>query len=362
MISFTTAAPRPGRRPCRPRSGSGCSGQPRPHTGGRLGRVLVRGRCSRPRGRRPVLGVGCDPGRAHRPAVAGRTPTWSIKPSRAAPRCRPVGARVFGPTRAGTGVVVRLRPPCPGPGCRCPDRQELRWGRLDVDPFRDDGRTRPRAVPWSLSPATCGGRPRRWGRSPTRPCGPRRSPPPARPGRRQDPRPALGARELGRLRLRGVRHVRDEAFAGDAKERGYYGSRWSRPLAARLAGRPLRLPGRAGVLPVLVRRVHLQQRRVGERPAALVPEPLRHPTTAAAATTGTRTSLDQDGLGRRPGARLGIGTATAVRETKIPSWGGRVSRITVTGVKDGRRTSATVTGTWFRKAYGLKSTKFHISP
>jgi peptidoglycan hydrolase-like amidase len=62
------------------------------------------------------------------------------------------------------------------------------------------------------------------------------------------------------------------------------------------------------------------------------------------------------------GARLGIGTATAVRETKIPSWGGRVSRITVTGLKDGRRTSATVTGTWFRKAYGLKSTKFHISP
>jgi hypothetical protein len=51
-----------------------------------------------------------------------------------------------------------------------------------------------------------------------------------------------------------------------------------------------------------------------------------------------------------------------VRETKIPSWGGRVSRITVTGVKGGRRTSATVTGTWFRKTYGLKSTKFHISP
>ena len=57
-----------------------------------------------------------------------------------------------------------------------------------------------------------------------------------------------------------------------------------------------------------------------------------------------------------------IGTATAVRETKLPSWGGRVSRVTVTGVKDGRRTSTTVTGAWFRKAYGLKSTKFHISP
>jgi hypothetical protein len=62
------------------------------------------------------------------------------------------------------------------------------------------------------------------------------------------------------------------------------------------------------------------------------------------------------------GARLGIGTATAVRETKVPSWGGRVSRIAVTGVEGGRRTSITVTGAWFRKAYSLKSTKFHISP
>jgi hypothetical protein len=36
--------------------------------------------------------------------------------------------------------------------------------------------------------------------------------------------------------------------------------------------------------------------------------------------------------------------------------------VTVEGVKNGRRTSATVSGTWFRKAYTLKSTKFHISP
>jgi hypothetical protein len=46
----------------------------------------------------------------------------------------------------------------------------------------------------------------------------------------------------------------------------------------------------------------------------------------------------------------------------MPSWGGRVSRVKVEGVKDGRPTSATVTGSWFRSAYGLKSTKFHISP
>jgi hypothetical protein len=62
------------------------------------------------------------------------------------------------------------------------------------------------------------------------------------------------------------------------------------------------------------------------------------------------------------GARLGIGTAIRVRETKMPSWGGRVSRVTVDGVKDGQPTSVTVTGSWFRSAYGLKSTKFHITP
>ena len=46
----------------------------------------------------------------------------------------------------------------------------------------------------------------------------------------------------------------------------------------------------------------------------------------------------------------------------MPSWGGRVSRVTVEGIKAGRRTSVTVTGTWFRQAYGLKATKFRISP
>jgi peptidoglycan hydrolase-like amidase len=62
------------------------------------------------------------------------------------------------------------------------------------------------------------------------------------------------------------------------------------------------------------------------------------------------------------GARLGIGTATSVREVKPKSWGYRVSTITVTGVKDGRRTSVTLTGTQFQAALRLKSTKFHVDP
>jgi SpoIID/LytB domain protein len=62
------------------------------------------------------------------------------------------------------------------------------------------------------------------------------------------------------------------------------------------------------------------------------------------------------------GARLGVGTATTVREVKPESWGYRVSTITVTGVKDGRRTSITLTGTQFQTALRLKSTKFHVDP
>ena len=62
------------------------------------------------------------------------------------------------------------------------------------------------------------------------------------------------------------------------------------------------------------------------------------------------------------GARLGVGTAIAVREVKPGSWGWRVSSITVTGVKAGRRRSVTLTGAQFRAALGLKSTKFHVHP
>ena len=62
------------------------------------------------------------------------------------------------------------------------------------------------------------------------------------------------------------------------------------------------------------------------------------------------------------GARVGVGTALSVREVKPRSWGYRVSTITVTGAKDGRPTSVTLTGTQFRAALKLKSTKFHVDP
>ena len=62
------------------------------------------------------------------------------------------------------------------------------------------------------------------------------------------------------------------------------------------------------------------------------------------------------------GARVGVGTALSVREVKPRSWGYRVSTITITGVKAGRPVSVTLTGTQFRTALKLKSTKFHVDP
>ena len=54
--------------------------------------------------------------------------------------------RVFGPTRAGTGVVVRYETALPPARLSLPQTgQQLRWGRLDVHLVRDNrGVTRPR--------------------------------------------------------------------------------------------------------------------------------------------------------------------------------------------------------------------------
>ena len=92
-----------------------------PSSGGRLGRVLVKG-VEVPGGRqRPVLGGGRDPGRADGQADPQR-PRHLVDQAGVGGHVgvRPVPAAVFGPTKAGTGVVVRSRPPCPRPGCRCP--------------------------------------------------------------------------------------------------------------------------------------------------------------------------------------------------------------------------------------------------
>jgi hypothetical protein len=149
-----------------------------PSTGGRLGRVLVRG-VEVPglggSGRFSVSGVTSG-GRTVKRTLSGHV-TWSIKPESGGTSVFDLSRRrVFGPTRAGAGVVRQRG--VAGPGDRGP---QLRVA-------------------------------------------------------------------VGRGR---ARH--------------------------RLAGRPLRHPDRAGVLLVVVGQVHLQQQPVGERPPALVPQPLRRP-------------------------------------------------------------------------------------
>jgi hypothetical protein len=62
------------------------------------------------------------------------------------------------------------------------------------------------------------------------------------------------------------------------------------------------------------------------------------------------------------GPAWGWAGPVSVREGKTRSWGWRVARSTVTGVKDGQRRAVTLTGTQFRNACKLKSTRFHLGP
>jgi hypothetical protein len=121
-----------------------------PSAGGRLRRVLVRGpRCpawaaaaaSRSRARPPG-------GRAVRRRLAGGV-TWSIRPESGGVSVFDLSRRrVFGPTRAGTGLIVRYQTTVPPARLLLPQTgQQLRWGRLDVSLVRDNrGVLRPRAV------------------------------------------------------------------------------------------------------------------------------------------------------------------------------------------------------------------------
>jgi SpoIID/LytB domain protein len=340
-----------------------------PGTGGRLGRVLVRGVEVPGRGGSGRFSVsGVTPGgRTVRRSLAGHT-TWSIRPESGGTSVFDLsGRRVFGPTKAGTGVVVRFETAPPPARLSLPQTgQQLRWGRLDVHLVRDDrGVTRPRAVavvPFNRYLRGLAEMPGSFANEALR-------------------AQAIAARSyaLHAVRTRGQRWghgswdgcdcavyatVRDQAFAGYAKERGYYGSRWvaavrgTDSLVVRYGSRVVQAfysSSSGGYTS--------SNTQWGSDPLPWFPSRSDDPyDRGGGAHRNPNFRWTKTVSAAALGARLGIGTATAVRETKLPSWGGRVSRITVTGVKNGRRTSATVTGSWFRKAYGLKSTKFHISP
>jgi stage II sporulation protein D len=316
-------------------------------------------------GRFSVSGVS-RAGRTVRRTLGGHV-TWSIRPeSGGLSVYDPSRRRMFGPTRAGAGMVVRYSTGRPRARLSLPQTgQQLRWGRLEVGLVRDNrGTLRPRAVvvlgfnhylrglaevPGSFANEALKAQ-------------------------------AIAARSyaLYAVRSRGQRWgrgswdgcdcalyatVRDQNYAGYAKEQGYYGGRW---VAAVRATGSLVVRYGSRIVQAFYSSSSggytSSNAQWGSAPLPWFPSRSDPYDRGGGAHRNPNYRWSRKVSAAALGARLGIGTATAVRETKRTSWGGRVARVTVMGVNDGRRTSATVTGAWFRKAYALKSTKFHISP
>ena len=339
-----------------------------PAAGGRLARVRVQGL------EVPGLGgsgrftvSGTSPGgRIIRRTLPGHV-TFSIRPqSGGMSAFDPGRRRLFGPTKARTGVFVRFQTVSPSARLLLPQTgQQLRWGRLDVSLVRDErGVLRPRAIavmPVNRYLRGLGEMPGSFASAALR-------------------AQAIAARSYAFVttQIRGQHSgrgfwygcdcavyasVRDQLYGGYANEVGTYGRRWVTAVSGtgswvvRWRGRTVQAfyssssggytssnaQWGSAPLPWFPARVDPYDRGGGAHPNP------NHTWTVrvSAASLGTR---------------LGIGTATSVREVKPKSWGYRVSIITVTGVKDGRRTSVTLTGTQFQAALRLKSTKFHVDP
>ena len=339
-----------------------------PSIGGRLGRVRVQGL------EVPGLGgsgrftvSGTSPGgRIIRRTLPGHQ-TFSIKPQSGGMSVFDLGRRrLFGPTKARTGVFVRFQTVSPSARLLLPQTgQQLRWGWLDVSLVRDErGALRPRAIavmPVNRYLRGLGEMPGSFASAALR-------------------AQAIAARSYAFVttRIRGQHSgrglwygcdcavyasVRDQLYGGYANEVSTYGRRWVTAVSG-TGSWVVRWPGRtvqafyssssggytssnaqwgSAPLPWFPARVDPYDRGGGAHPNP------NHTWTVRVSAASL-------------GARLGVGTATAVREVKPKSWGYRVSTITVTGVKDGRRTSVTLTGTQFQTALRLKSTKFHVDP
>jgi stage II sporulation protein D len=340
-----------------------------PRTGGRLGRVLVRGLEVPGRGGSGRFSVsGLTPGgRKVKRGLAGHT-TFSIRPESGGTSVfDPTGRRVFGPTRARTGVVVRYQTALPAARLLLPQTgQQLRWGRLDVHLVRDNrGGSRPRAVavlPFNRYLRGLGEVPGSFANEALR-------------------AQAIAARSyaLVTLQSRGQHAgrgswdgcdcavyatVRDQHYAGYAKEVGYYGARWV--AAVRATGSLVVRYGRRVVQAFYSSSsggFTSTNGQWGSAPLPWFPSRSDDPyDRGGGAHPNKNFRWSKRVSAAALGQRLGVGTAISVRETRMPTWGGRVSRVTVVGVKDGRRRSVTVTGPWFRKAFGLKSTRFRITP
>jgi peptidoglycan hydrolase-like amidase len=168
-------------------------------------------------------------GRTVKRTLSGHV-TWSIKPESGGTSVFDLSRRrVFGPTKAGAGVVVRFETALPPARLSLPQTgQQLRWGRLDVHLVRDhQGVTRPRAgavMPFNRYLRGLAEMPGSFANEALR-------------------AQAIAARSyaLVAVQARGQHYgygrwdgcdcavyatVCDQAFAGYAKELGFYGSRW----------------------------------------------------------------------------------------------------------------------------------------
>jgi SpoIID/LytB domain protein len=339
-----------------------------PSAGGRLRRVLVSGT--------PVPGLGgsgriwvsgtSPRGQVVRRGLTGQA-TWSIRPESGGMSVFDLARRrVFGPTKAGTGVIVRYETGSPPALLRLPQTgQQLRWGRMDVSLVRDDrGVLRPRAVaviPFNLYLRGLAEMPGSFAYAALR-------------------AQAIAARSyaLVATQTRGQRSgrgswdgcdcavysgVRDQAYAGYAKEQGYWNGRWV--TAVRRTGRwVVRWGGRTvqAFYSSSSGGYTSSNAQWGSAPLPWFPAREDPYDRGGGAHPNPNTSWTVRLSAASLGARVGVGTATSVREVKPRSWGYRVSSITVTGVKAGRRVRVTLTGAQFRAKLGLKSTKFHVHP
>ena len=339
-----------------------------PSIGGRLARVRVQGL------EVPGLGgsgrftvSGTSPGgRIIRRSLPGHQ-TFSIKPQSGGMSVFDLGRRrLLGPTRARTGVFVRFQTVSPSARLLLPQTgQQLRWGRLDVSLVRDErGALRPRAIavmPVNRYLRGLGEMPGSFALAALR-------------------AQAIAARSYAFVttRIRGQHSgrglwygcdcavyasVHDQLYGGYANEVGPYGRRWVTAVSG-TGSWVVRWRGRAvqAFYSSSSGGYTSSNAQWGDTPQPWFPARVDPYDRGGGGHPNPNHTWTVRLSAASLGARLGIGTATAVREVKPRSWGYRVSTITVTGVRSGRRTSVTLTGTRFQTALRLRSTKFHVDP
>jgi stage II sporulation protein D len=302
-------------------------------------------------------------GRVQTRALAGHV-TWSIRPEAGGTSVfDPAGSRAFGPTRAGAGVVLRYQTGSRPARLLLPQTgQQLRWGRLDVHLVRDDrGTLRQRAVavlPFNHYLRGLAEVPGSFANEALQAQGiaARSYALAAVLARGQ----SFGAGTWDGCHCAVYATVRDQHYAGYAKETGYWGARW---VAAVRATGSLVVRYGSRVVQAFYSSSSggytSSNAQWGSAPLPFYPSRSDDPYDRGGGghpNPNFRWRVDVSAA--TLGARLGVGTALAVAETKVPSWGGRVSTIRVRGTGG----TVTVTGAQFRTTFGLKSTKFHVTP